>query len=35
LYMDGDDLIMGDSLVLSIKDDTKISDIKKAILKVK
>ena len=35
LYMDGDDLIMGDSLVLSIKDGTKISDIKKAILKVK
>jgi hypothetical protein len=35
LYMDGDDLVLGDSLVMTVKDNTTISDIKKAILKVK
>jgi DNA phosphorothioation-dependent restriction protein DptG len=35
LYMDGDDLVLGDSLVMTVKDNTTIADIKKAILKVK
>lgn len=35
LYMDGEDLVLGDSLVMTVKDNTTIADIKKAILKVK
>ena len=35
LYMDGDDLVLGDSLVMTIKDNTTMADIKKAIMKVK
>lgn len=35
LYMDGEDLVLGDSFVMTIKDNTTIADIKKAILKVK
>jgi len=35
LYMDGEELILGDSVVLRVKDSTTIADIKKAILKVK
>jgi len=35
LYMDGDELVLGDASVMSIKDGSTIADIKKAILKVK
>ena len=35
LYMDGEDLVLGDSLVMTVKDNTTLADIKKAIMKVK
>jgi len=35
LYMDGDELVLGDASVMTIKDGSTIADIKKAILKVK
>jgi len=35
LFMDGDDLVLGDSLVMTVNDNTTMADIKKAIMKVK
>jgi|TARA_B100001093_G_C26560499_1_gene898442 hypothetical protein len=35
LFLDGDDLVLGDSLVMTVKDNTTLADIKKAMMKVK